>query len=110
LTPRPGSAQVSVTLHLGNPVAITRYSPDVYGDWHTSYRTWRPVTLYFYNGNYYPRSVRGSRPVQVYRRQNQYFLPPQDAAWANRGDKRYNYRRRPTDDDYGRAPPPQHRP
>jgi hypothetical protein len=106
LAPRQGSAQVTVTLRLGNPVVITHYAPEVYGDWHTSYRNWQPVTLYFYNGRYYPRSVKGARSVQVYRRQGRYFLPPQDDAWANRGDRRYNYKRRPTDDDYRNAAPP----
>ena len=109
VAPPRASAQVSVTLRLGRPVVVTNYSPDVYGDWHTDYRRWRPVTLYFYNGNWYPRSVRGSRPVVVYRSQNSYFLPPQDQDWNNK-DRRYNYRRRPTPDDYSHAaPPPQGR-
>jgi hypothetical protein len=106
LTPRHGSAQVSVTLHLGRPVVVTNYAPEVYGDWHTSYRRWSPATVYYYNGQYYPKRVRGARAVQIYRRQNQYFLPPQDPAWANRGDHRYNYSRRPTDEDYSHAAPP----
>jgi hypothetical protein len=111
LSPRPSSAQISATIHLGNPVAVTNYEPNRYGDWHSSYRSWRPVTVYYYNGRYYPRSVRGARPVQIYRRQNEYFLPPRDAAWANRGDRRYNYNRRPNDEDYNHAgPPPARRP
>jgi hypothetical protein len=111
LAPRHGSAQISATIHLGNPVVVTNYSSTVHGDWHTSYRQWRPTTVYYYNGRYYPHAVRGARPVQIYHRQNQYFLPPRDAAWANRGDRRYNYNRRPTDEDYNHAePPPQRRP
>jgi hypothetical protein len=111
LTPRHASAQISATIHLGNPVVVTNYSRDVHGDWHTNYRQWHPTTVYSYNGRYYSRSIRGARPVQVYRRQNQHFLPPQDAAWANRADRRYNYNRRPTDEDYRRAAaPPQRRP
>ena len=106
LTPSTGSAQVTVTLRLGNPIVVTNYAPEVYGDWHTSYRTWRPVTVYYYNGHYYPRSVKGSRPVQIYQRGTQRFLPPQDQAWGNRGDRRYNYNRRPIDEDYQHAAPP----
>jgi len=108
--PARAPAQVNITVRLGNPVVFTQYSPEVYGDWHTSYRTWQPATLYFYNGHYYSRSVRGARPVQMYRRQGQYFLPPQDPAWNNRGDRRFNYTRKPNDEDRGRAAaPPQGR-
>jgi hypothetical protein len=111
LAPRQGSAQISATIHLGSPVVVTNYSPQVHGDWHTNYSRWKPTTVYAYNGQYYNHSVRGARPVQIYHRQNQYFLPPQDPAWANRGDKRYNYNRKPTDDDYNHAaPPPERRP
>jgi hypothetical protein len=111
LTPRQGSAQISATIHLGNPVMVTNYSPDVHGDWHTNYRKWRPTTVYAYNNQYYSHSVKGARPVQIYHQGNQNFLPPRDAAWANRADKRYNYNRKPTDDDYSHAaPPPQPNP
>lgn len=103
---RPASAQISATIHLGSPVVVTRYSAETHGDWHTSYSRWRPTTVYAYNDQYYSHSVRGARPVQIYRQGNQNFLPPQDAAWANRADHRYNYNRRPTDDDYNRAAPP----
>jgi hypothetical protein len=109
LTPRQGSAQISATIHLGTPLVVTNYSADVHGDWHTNYSKWKPTTVYAYNGKYYSHSVKGARPVQIYHQQNQYFLPPQDAAWANRGDKRYNYNRKPTDDDYSHAAPA-HRP
>jgi hypothetical protein len=111
LTPRAGSAQI--TIRLGRPVAVTHYSAETHGDWRTNYSRWRPTTVYSYNGQYYSHNVRGARPVQIYHQQNRYFLPPQDAAWANRGDRRYNYSRRPTDEDYNRASPapvrrPQH--
>jgi len=106
LAPQAAPAQVSVTLHLGNPIVVTHYAPEVYGDWHTSYRTWRPVTVWYYDGHYYPRAVRGGRPVQIYQRGNERFLPPQDQGWANRGDRRYNYNRRPNDEDYQHAAPP----
>jgi hypothetical protein len=105
LAPRDGSAQVSATIHLGNPVVVSNYEANRYGDWHSNYRRWRPTTVYYYNGRYYPRAIRGSRPVQIYRRQNEYFLPPRDAAWVNRGDRRFNYRRRPNDEDYNHAEP-----
>jgi hypothetical protein len=105
VTPRQAPAQVSVNLHLGTPLVVTNYAPEVYGDWHSSYRSWRPTTVYFYNGHWYNRSIRGSRPVVVYRSQNSYFLPPRDQEWNNK-DRRYNYRRRPTDDDYSHAAPP----
>ena len=105
VTPRQGSAQISATIHLGKPVVVTNYSPEVYGDWHTGYQRWRPTTVYYYNGQWYPRSVTGSRPVMVYRNGSSYFLPPRDQDWTNK-DKRYNYQRRPTDDDYNHAAPP----
>jgi hypothetical protein len=108
LTPRPATAQISVSLHLGTPLVVTNYAPDAYGDWHTNYRNWRPVTVYSYNGQWYNHSVRGARPVVVYRSQNSYFLPPQDQDWNNK-DRRYNYRRRPTSDDYSHAAAPQGR-
>ena len=106
LAPRRAPAQVNVTIRLGTPVMVTNYAPDYYGDWRTSYRQWKPVTVYYYQGHYYPKSVRGSRPVMIYRRGNENFLPPQDQAWANRGDKRFNYKRAPTPDDYRQAAPP----
>ena len=99
------SAQISATIHLGKPVVVTNYSPDTYGDWHTRYHSWRPTTVYYYNGQWYPRSVRGSRAVAVYRSGQSYFLPPRDKDWDNK-DHRYNYRRRPTDDDYNHVSPP----
>ena len=52
LMPQQASAQVSVTLHLGTPLVVTHYSADVHGDWHTAYRTWKPTTVYAYNGQY----------------------------------------------------------
>lgn len=98
-------AQVSATIHLGPAITVGDYSASTYGDWHTHYRRWTPVTLYSYNGHYYSRNVRGSRAVMVYRSGKHYFLPPQDQAWNN-ADKRYNYARRPTDDDYHHTAPP----
>lgn len=107
-TPLTASAQGRAHAHMkpGKPVLVTGYSADAYGDWHKSYRSWRPVTLYAHDGQFYSRSMKGARAVQVYRHGNDYFLPPQDDAWVKRGDTRYNYRHRPNDDDYGRATAP----
>ena len=105
IAPRQGSAQVNVAIHLGPPIMVTDYSPEYYGDWRTRYESWRPVTVYSYDGRWYPTSVRGSHRVIVYRSQNHYFLPPRDAEWNNR-DQRYNYTRRPNDDDYKHVGPP----
>ncbi|HEU5220400.1 MAG TPA: hypothetical protein VFU23_17190 [Gemmatimonadales bacterium] len=103
--PRQAQAQVSVSVHFGPPIVVSNYAPDIYGDWRDSYMDWRPVTVYFYDGRWYPRPFREARPVVVYRYYNSYFLPPQDQGWYNR-DRRYNYRRRPSNDDYRFAAPP----
>src|SRR5512135_56346 len=89
LAPRHAPAQLNVSIRLGTPVVVMGYAPDYYGDWEFYYRDWRPVTLFFYDGNYYPRRVRGGRPVMVYRRGGEYFLPPRDEAWQRHGDKRF---------------------
>lgn len=106
VTPGRASAQISATIHLGSPVVVTNYSSEVHGDWHTNYSHWKPTTVYAYNGQYYSHSVKGGRQVQIYRDGNQSFLPPQDAEWAKGADKRFNYRHKPTSDDYNRAPSP----
>jgi hypothetical protein len=103
--PTRARAQVRVTAHLGPALTINAYSPATEGDWHKNYHKWAPVTVYDYNGHYYSHSVRGARPVQIYRSGHRYFLPPQDQSWKG-ADKRYNYKRSPTDDDYRRAGPP----
>ncbi len=110
LAPARSEAQVSATVHVGTPnrawgreVVVRPYAQETYGDWHTSYRHWQPTTLYFRDGHYYPRKVPASRAVVVYRSHNSYFFPPRDEQWNNK-DRRYNYRHRPTDDDYNRAP------
>ena len=102
LAPHPGTAQVTATVQLGQPryeVRVSPYAADVYGDWRTNYRRWRPVNLYSVDGHYYSRAVPGSRAVSVYRWQNEYFLPPRDRQFDNM-DRRYNYDRRPVDGDY----------
>jgi hypothetical protein len=105
--PTGASAQVSVRVNarLGPAITLSAYSQQQYGDWRTDYRQWRPVTLYYYDGQYYQHSMRGARRVQVYRRGNEHFLPPQDEAWVGH-DRRYNYKHRPNNEDYGRG---QHR-
>ena len=99
LTPRQAPAQVSATIHLGTPLTVTAYSAPVHGDWATSYHKWTPKTVYYYNGQYYPHTVKGARAVQIYHYGKSDFLPPQDAKWQG-ADKRYNYSRKPTDEDY----------
>ncbi|HEY4099635.1 MAG TPA: hypothetical protein VGM20_02035 [Gemmatimonadales bacterium] len=112
LMPSPSSAQVTTpttttrrtttttTTQLGSPLTITTYSTGTQGDWHSNYMKWRPTTVYWYNNQYYPRSVRGGRAVEVYHSGTSYFLPPQDQAWTNHGDTRFNYKQVPTSDDY----------
>ena len=112
LTPQRSNAQVSATIQLGPPqrswgheVVVTNYAPEVHGDWRASYRRWAPVTLYYANGHYYPNRVRNARAVTVYRSGGRTFLPPRDPAWDHQ-DHRYNYSRRPNDEDYNHAAPP----
>jgi hypothetical protein len=104
--PAPVAAQIHITFgaRLGPEIAVSTYASDRHGDWQRNFRRWTPVTLYDVNGRYYRRPVRGARPVLVYYYRNEYFFPPQDQGWYHR-DRRYNYRRRPTDIDYGRARP-----
>lgn len=87
---------------LGPEIGVFAYSPERMGDWRTSYRRWAPVTLYDVNGRYYSTQVRGARAVQVYRYNNEYFMPPQDRDW-NSMDRRFNTRRMPNQDDYRRT-------
>jgi hypothetical protein len=103
----PAAAQVTGSLRIGGhgaALTINSYDASKYGDWHTSYRHWSPVTVYTLNGQYYNHSVRGARAVQVYRQNGSYFLPPRDTKW-NGFDHRYNYRHRPNDDDYNHVHP-----
>jgi hypothetical protein len=106
-TQAPAQMNISVRFgtRLGPEIGVFGYSAERYGDWHANYRRWTPVTLYDVNGHYYRNAVSGSRAVQVYSYNNEYFLPPRDQAWANRGDRRFNYQRQPRTEDYGRARP-----
>lgn len=104
LSPRPSNAQVNATIQFGQPVYgsevhVYPYSVDNDGDWRVAYRRWQPVTLYTVNGRFYTRAAPGARRVVVYRYNNQYFVPPRDAAFNN-FDRRYSYQYRPQDDDY----------
>ena len=96
--------RVSFGARLGPEVNLSAYSSARMGEWRDNYRHWTPVTLYDVNGRYYRNSVRGARPVQVYSRNNEYFLPPQDQSW-NGTDRRFNRNRQPAEADYGRARP-----
>lgn len=102
--PNQASAQVSVSIgaRLGPEVSLYAYSQPAHGDWQTTYRTWTPSTVYYYNGHYYHKSVSGARAVAVYSHNGEYFMPPADKAWVGK-DKRYNYKRAPQDEDRGRA-------
>lgn len=90
---------IGITAQLGPALDISLYSSDRFGDWHQAYRTWTPVRVYYLNGRYYRRRVRGARLVMVYSDGHHYFFPPRDDGW-NHLDRRYDYRYRPTDDDY----------
>jgi len=105
-TRAPAQVKISIAFgtQLGPEVGIFAYSPARYGDWHTNYRRWTPVTFYDINGHYYRHDVRGARAVVVYSYNNEYFLPPQDKAWIG-FDARYDYGRRPGDADFSRAHP-----
>jgi hypothetical protein len=87
---------------LGAEIGVFGYTPDRAGDWHRNYRNWTPTTVYEFNGRYYQHAAPGARAVQIYRYQNEYFLPPRDGEWVNR-DKRFDYGHRPSDEDYKRA-------
>jgi hypothetical protein len=102
-----GSISVSFGTRLGPEIGVSAYSQERHGDFQANYRRWTPVTLYDINGHYYRENVRGARAVQVYTYDNDYFLPPQDDAYRSQ-DRRFNSRRQPTADDYGRARPYRH--
>lgn len=83
----------------GSEVVVNNYAAEQFGDWRATYRRWTPVTLYYRDNHYYSRNVPGARAVSLYSWNGQYFLPPQDQGWNN-SDRRFNYGRRPTADDY----------
>jgi hypothetical protein len=87
----------------GPEIIVRPYDAQVLGDWRRGYQRWQPTTVYFIDNRFFPRPVPGGRAVSVYRYNNQYFMPPQDDAWRKNGDRRFNYRNVPNDDDYGRV-------
>jgi hypothetical protein len=106
--PTRSPAQVAVSVafgtNLGPEIGVSSYSPDRVGVWKSTYRHWKPVTLYDVNGRYYRGQVHGARPLLVYTYQNVYFLPPQDKEWTD-ADARYDYSRQPSPADYARVRP-----
>jgi hypothetical protein len=78
-------------------VEVREYSSRNHGQWKKEYRKWRPVTLYWVNGRYYERQVRGARAVTVYFYRNQYFFEPRDRDFYRYRDDHRNDRR---DDRY----------
>ena len=94
---------VSIGVQLGTARVVSNYSSERSGDWRTNYKQWEPTTLYVNNGQYYDKESKGSRAVVVYKKDNDYFLPPQDKKWVG-VDKRYDYKHKPTNADYNRKP------
>ena len=92
---------VSVDVKLGPARTVAPYSSEKFGDWHTNYKNWTPTTMYYTNGQYYDHKASGARTVVVYKKGSTYFMPPQDNDWVGK-DKRYNYKNKPTDEDYHR--------
>lgn len=87
---------------LGAEIGVLTYEEERAGPWQRNYRRWTPTTVYEWNGRYYQYNAPGARAIQIYRYQNEYFLPPRDQEWINT-DKRYDYNRRPNDDDHNRG-------
>jgi hypothetical protein len=85
-------------------VPVYDYSATEAGDWRASYKKWDPTVVFEAGGHYYPHEVAGSRSVQVYHYQNQYFMPPRDKGFAGT-DHRLDPKRAPSDDDYRRTRP-----
>jgi hypothetical protein len=92
---------VEIGIQLGPERPVDMYSRERHGDWHNSLEQWQPVTLFVVDGRFYEREARGARAVVVYRRNNEYFLPPREKEWIGK-DKRYDYKHQPKDEDYGR--------
>lgn len=125
--PVPAMAQVHASINIGplrigahipivdryrgvRYVEVHRYSPRRYGDWRSSARHWRPVTVYVLNGRYYERPYRNARRTVVYRYRDQYFHAPGGRDWERSrpryerdywdGDRRHD--RNGRDDRYDR--------
>ncbi len=89
----PAAAQVSARLDVRVPVgrvgvgsrgalAIGAYAPALAGAWQDDYRYWEPVTVYYYDGEYYDYPIVDyATPVYVYRYNGRLFFPPRDEAF-----------------------------
>ncbi|HXD23084.1 MAG TPA: hypothetical protein VN613_06980 [Gemmatimonadaceae bacterium] len=99
---RPYAPPVVVSPRFGVELGVVGYSVERAGDWRHNYRRWTPVTVYEFNGRYYPNPGPGARPVQIYRFQGEYFLPPADREWVG-FDRRFDYKHAPSDDDRHRV-------
>lgn len=99
---RPYAPVVVVDHRLGEEIAVWAYSPERAGAWRKNYLRWTPVTVYEYQGRYYPNRIAGTRAVQLYRYRDEYFLPPHQASWIG-VDKRYDYKLQPNEDDRERV-------
>jgi hypothetical protein len=91
-----------VDRRFGAEIGVLGYSSERAGDWRKNYKRWTPTTVYEFNGHYYQNDGPGSRAVQIYRYQNEYFLPPQDRDWVGH-DKRFDYSHQPNDADHSRG-------
>jgi len=99
---RPYAPGRAVDARLGREIGVLGYSSERAGDWRSNSRRWTPVTLYEFNGRYFPNNAAGARPVAMYRYRDEYFLPPTDQAWLG-SDRRFDYKHQPNDDDHGRV-------
>ena len=93
---------VEVDVAVGSEHPVATYSRERYGEWRSNYEQWEPITLFVVNGRFFDRGGTSSRAVVVYRKNNEYFLPPQDKEWIG-VDNRYDYKQRPLDEDYARV-------
>jgi hypothetical protein len=105
----PGATEIGVSAEFGPGIDVFDYDAGYFGPWRTDYLLWTPTTVYVEGSHFYSTRVRGSRPVEVYRYRDQYFLPPRDHGWVNH-DRRYDYKHRPSSKDYQRARPRAPRP
>lgn len=101
LAAEPAAAQISATIHVGpirigsdrgypSRIAVIDYPSRRYGDWRQTARMWRPITVYYFGGQYYQRPFRNAKPVVIYRYRDQYFHAPRDRGW---NDQRSRYER-----------------
>jgi hypothetical protein len=99
---RPHEERVVVAPRFGAEIGVLGYSAERAGDWRRSYRHWTPVTVYEFNGRYYPNPGPGARAVQIYRFGDEYFMPPADREWVG-FDRRFDYKHAPVEEDRRRV-------